>query len=287
MLGRLRLSKALSRIFDYGFSICSNRSERLELGFHRLPELRHTRGLPHPLPAMKPKHFPLVIAFLAALLLLAAGPGTRMELWDFRVGLGLLRWAAYIGLAAAVVAVVMLLLPRARSGGMAALVLSCVVGLGVAYVPWSGMQKARSLPPIHDISTDTSRPPEFVAVLPLRADAPNSAEYGGAELAAQQLKAYPDVRTHRMDAAPAQAFMRAKDAASALGWELVAADPAAGRIEATATTTWFGFKDDVVVRIEPDGVGSRVDVRSVSRVGGSDVGANAARIRAFLRVLGQ
>ena len=71
-----------------------------------------------------------------------------------------------------------------------------------------------------------------------------------------------------------------------MGWEMVSADPASGRIEATDTTFWFSFKDDVVIRIEPDPAGSQVDVRSVSRVGGSDVGANAARIRAFLKALG-
>jgi uncharacterized protein (DUF1499 family) len=70
-----------------------------------------------------------------------------------------------------------------------------------------------------------------------------------------------------------------------MGWDIVAADAPAGRIEATATTRWFGFKDDVVVRIEPAGEGSRIDVRSVSRVGGSDVGTNAKRIRAYLRRL--
>ena len=81
---------------------------------------------------------------------------------------------------------------------------------------------------------------------------------------------------------PGAAFARALASARAMGWTLVAADSAAGRIEAIATTRWFGFKDDVVVRIEPDPAGSRVDVRSVSRVGGSDVGTNARRIRKFL-----
>jgi len=78
---------------------------------------------------------------------------------------------------------------------------------------------------------------------------------------------------------------RARDAANAMGWEIVATDSLAGRIEATATTTWFGFKDDVVVRVQASGAGSRVDVRSVSRVGRSDVGANAARIRVYLKRL--
>lgn len=235
---------------------------------------------------MKPPQLPLLLAILAVLLLLAAGPGTRLELWDFRFGFTLMRWAAYIGLAAAAVALVMLLLPRFRTRRLAGLAIALVLGLGVALVPWSGMKKARSVPPIHDITTDTKRPPEFVAVLPLRVDAPNPAEYGGPEIAAQQIGAYPDLQTFQMDAAPAQAFERAQEAARTLGWEIVAVDPASGRIEATDTTFWFGFKDDVVIRVEPDGAGSRVDVRSVSRVGGSDVGANAARIRAFLQALG-
>ena len=67
-----------------------------------------------------------------------------------------------------------------------------------------------------------------------------------------------------------------------MGWEIVASDPAQGRIEATATTFWFGFKDDIVVRLAAEGTGSRVDVRSLSRIGSSDVGANAQRIRAYL-----
>ena len=235
---------------------------------------------------MNPARIPLVLAIIASLLLLLAGPGTRLDLWEFRTGFQLLRWAAYIGLAASALALVMLLLPRIRRRGLASLVVALVLGVGVAFVPWSGMQQARSVPPIHDISTDTKRPPEFVAVLPLRADASNPSEYGGPEVAAEQIGAYPDVQTHRIDASPAQAFERAQQAARGLGWEIVSADPAAGRIEATDTTFWFGFKDDVVIRIEPDGAGSRVDVRSLSRVGGSDVGANAARIRAFLQALG-
>lgn len=235
---------------------------------------------------MNPALIPLLLGVIASLLLLASGTGTRLDLWEFRTGFQLMRWAAYTGLAASALALVMLLLPRIRRRGLVALLIALVLGLAVAYVPWSGVQKARSVPDIHDISTDTQRPPEFVAVLPLRADAPNPAEYGGPEIAAAQLGGYPDLKTHRMEVAPAQALARAEQAARGLGWEIVAVDAAAGRIEATDTTFWFGFKDDVVIRIEPDGAGSRVDVRSVSRVGGSDVGANAARIRAFLDQLG-
>ena len=74
-------------------------------------------------------------------------------------------------------------------------------------------------------------------------------------------------------------------AAVELGWEIVAAEPDRGRIEATATTFWFRFKDDVVIRLTPRGYGTYVDVRSKSRIGGGDMGANANRIRRFLQRL--
>ena len=101
-------------------------------------------------------------------------------------------------------------------------------------------------------------------------------------MALAQRHAYPDIRPLFLPLAPPPAFDRALNAARAAAWEIVAADSASGRIEATATTRWFGFKDDVVVRIAPAASGSRVDVRSVSRVGQSDVGTNAKRIRDYL-----
>ena len=235
---------------------------------------------------MKPAHFAFLLGVIATLLLLAAGPGTRLALWEFGTGFQLMRWAAYAGLAAAALAVVMLLLPYTRRAGLVALVVALALGLGTAFLPWNALRLARALPPIHDITTDTERPPQFVAILPLRAAAPNPAAYGGPDVARAQAGAYPDLRTHRMDASPADAFKRALQAARDMGWEIVAADAAAGRIEATDTTFWFGFKDDVVIRVEADGAGSRVDVRSVSRVGVGDVGANAKRIRAYLQRLG-
>ncbi|HEX3234968.1 MAG TPA: DUF1499 domain-containing protein [Gemmatimonadales bacterium] len=221
------------------------------------------------------------LAGVALLLLLLAGPAVRLRLWDFGTGFSLLRWSAYIGLAAVAAALVSLL---TRTGRRSVLLQAAalIVGGGVAYVPWHWLQQARRVPPIHDITTDLEHPPEFVAVLPLRAGAPNPAAYGGPEVAAAQRKGYPDLHPLLVHLAPGPAFVRALATARAMGWELVAADSTAHRIEATATTPWFGFKDDVVIRIEPDPAGSRVDVRSVSRVGGSDVGTNARRIRAYL-----
>ncbi len=235
---------------------------------------------------MKLARLVLLLAVLAALLLLVAGPGTRMEWWDFRTGFLLMRWAVYIGLGGVALAAILLVISRTRRAGAGALMAALLIGLLAAGVPLYGLRVARSVPPIHDISTDTGRPPAFVAVVPLRADAPNPAEHAGEELAKSQREAYPDIVTHRIGAAPAAAFARVEQAARDMGWDIVATDAAAGRIEATDTTFFFGFKDDVVIRVEPDGDGSRVDVRSVSRVGTSDVGANAKRIRAYLLRLG-
>lgn len=137
-------------------------------------------------------------------------------------------------------------------------------------------------PRIHDISTDTDHPPLFVDVLPLRASAKNGATYGGSRVAAQQREAYPDIVPVDLAIAPSLAFARSRAVVIAMGWAPVSADSSAGRIEATATTRWFRFKDDVVIRIRPREGGSRVDVRSVSRVGNSDLGKNAERVRDFV-----
>ena len=236
---------------------------------------------------MKLPRFAIALAIIAAALLLAAGPGTRLALWDFRTGFQLFTWAAFTGLAAAASALVMLLIGRLRRAHGVMLGVALLLGLGVAFVPWNAMRQAKQVPPIHDISTDTTHPPAFVAILPLRADAPNPATYGGPEIAQQQAKAYPDIRPYITDNAPSLVYDRALKFAHSMGWQIVASDAGDGRIEATDTTPWFGFKDDVVIRIEPAAGGSRVDMRSVSRVGQSDVGTNARRIRAFMQKLAQ
>ena len=100
-----------------------------------------------------------------------------------------------------------------------------------------------------------------------------------------QRQAYPDIRPIALAAPPAEAFARALDAAKRMGWEIVVADAGTGHIEATATTPWFGFRDDVVVRVTPAAAGSRIDVRSVSRVGKGDLGTNAARVRRYAAML--
>ena len=228
---------------------------------------------------------PLCIALISLATLAVSGVGVRQGWWDLRLGFQMLEWSAYGGLAAAACAVIILTIPKLRTGAVMLLALTIGLGLLTGYVPWHHRQQARALPKIHDISTDLINPPLFVKILPLRASAPNPATYGGPEVAAAQKSGYPDIAPRDLNLAPTAAFARAVTAAKSMGWELVHADANNGIIEATATTFWFGFKDDVVIRIMPTATGSRVDMRSVSRVGKSDVGANAARIREFFTKL--
>ena len=139
--------------------------------------------------------------------------------------------------------------------------------------------------PIHDITTDIGNPPSFEAILSLRKDAPNPPEYAGKEAAEIQKAIYPDIVTLTVEKPTDEVFMAAEKVARDLGWEIIRADPDSGQIEATATTYWFRFKDDVVIRLTPRGTESYVDIRSKSRIGQGDMGANAGRIQTFLTML--
>lgn len=224
-----------------------------------------------------------VLAFLAAGAGLVPGIGNRLDWWHYRTAFAILTWAAWGGVAAGAISLLGALLAR-RPRPAALGVLGLAIGSLVFGVPWYLRDRGRQLPPIHDIATDTDHPPQFVAVVPLRKNAPNKLDYLR-EVAQQQQKAYPDIGPALLDVPPREAFDRALAAARAAGWEIVAAVPEDNRIEATATTLWFGFKDDVVIRVAPAGRGSRVDLRSVSRVGRSDFGANAKRVRQFVQTL--
>ena len=231
----------------------------------------------------------LVMAVCAAALvmLVASGPGTRLGLWPWQTGFSLVKWAAYTGMAGAVGAAVLVLLlavPRWRARAWVPIL---ALGFAVAAFvpPLILLEQAKGVPPIHDITTDPFDPPRFFSLLAVRRMTPNGADYGGMDIAKQQQQAYPDIKSLIVKTPPNETVQKAIDAARSQGWYIVASDTPAGRIEATDTTAWFGFQDDVVVRVRPEGAGSRVDVRSVSRVGKSDVGANAKRIRGFLKAM--
>lgn len=245
--------------------------------------------------SLSPRNSPLswagfLISIISALMLVLAGAGTRWGWWHFRTGAGIMRWGAYVGILALVVCIIAALLTRpstGRGGGAYALaILGLIIALFCVSIPWRWQRAARSAPPIHDITTDTQNPPTFVTIVPLRAEAPNSLEYGGPEVAAQQRAAYPDIQPLILDVPKQRAFALALDAVMAERWKLVASDSAAGRIEATAQTPWFGLEDDVVVRLTPVGASRTVvDVRSVSREVEGDAGTNAQRVRSYLELL--
>ena len=226
------------------------------------------------------------VSVIAILLLALAGPLYRLGVLALPNAFALLRWSAYVGVAAMVVALATAAWAYRRGSqrDMIRAAAAFVVAAVAFVVPYQWQRAARQVPPIHDITTDLENPPAFEAVIPLRADAPNTLERPPI-LAQQQRDGYPDLAPITLAQPPADVFDRALAVAQASGWEIVTADQGTGRIEATDTTRWFGFKDDVVVRITPWGSGTRVDVRSVSRVGRSDVGTNARRIQRYLEAL--
>jgi uncharacterized protein (DUF1499 family) len=227
------------------------------------------------------------LALVSAVAAVFSGMGTRYEFWNFRVGLTVLKWAAYGGIVAVAVSVAGSVFAFRSGSGLAPALIGMILGFIVVAVPAYRLQKARSVPAIHDITTDTVDPPRFSSILPLRRNASNPPDYGGPQIASQQLRAYPDITPLIVDIPPEAAFKMALAASRKMGWEIIDADRTERRIEAVDTTFWFGFKDDIVIRVRENGQGSRVDVRSVSRVGISDVGTNADRIRGFFRQMGK
>jgi uncharacterized protein (DUF1499 family) len=212
----------------------------------------------------------LALALLAFALLLFSGLGVRAGLWPFRVGFGMFAGALAAGLVGAGISAVALAVPRLRARSISILVFSLLLGLASAAVPLDYVRRVKTLPYINDVTTDTERVPEFATLRP-------SPEYPR-HFAELQRIGYPELRPLQLSTSPKDTFARALAVAREMGWEITLADEKAGAIEAVATTRWFGFKDDVVVRI---GSG-RIDVRSKSRVGRSDLGANARRIQDFL-----
>jgi uncharacterized protein (DUF1499 family) len=169
--------------------------------------------------------------------------------------------------------------PQAWAGALLGVVMPAAVLL---------LAPADGAPPIHDISTDLSDPPSFVALASIDDNRGRELSYpdGPDDTADVQRRHYPDLGTIELDLEPAEAIVEVEDAARRLGWTLVEVDEPDGRVEAYDTTPLFRFVDDVVVRVRPGrDRGSLVDVRSTSRVGQSDLGANAERIRSLRDLL--
>lgn len=228
-----------------------------------------------------------VLALAAVLAALMAALDTRYGMWHFRTGLAVFRWAAYAAIAGTALSLVGLAssVRIVIQRGFLLALMGVVIGGVLTGTAFYWNKVAHSVPRIHDITTDTQDPPKFVEILRLLKTADNSPVYGGKKLAALQRKAYPGIVPLVLEIPPDRAFDRALRTARGMGWQIIDDNKATGRIEAVATTFWFGFMDDIVIRIRADGPGSRVDVRSESRVGVSDLGKNAERIGKFLAAM--
>jgi uncharacterized protein (DUF1499 family) len=227
----------------------------------------------------------MILLFLAALSTAAGGPAYRLGLLSLGEAFSMVRYGAFIGLAAAAIGLVAVIMAviAGRLGRVLLSALVVIASLSIVAVPWLQMQKAQEVPAIHDITTDTLNPPAFQALATAREAAPNAVGYPGEATARQQEEAYPEIQPLLLDASLERVHEAAQAEILEAGWELVAVNETT--LEATATTPWFGFKDDVVIRLTDTPEGVRVDMRSASRLGRGDMGTNAARIQATLAAL--
>lgn len=247
---------------------------------------------------MKKLMLPAAFAALVIAVLVPVGAlGYRFELWDLGTAFGLLRWfgrsealagAGLVHLAIPLALIALFLAWRSRAQASAGIAIAALLANAASlYTVISIRSLAQEVPPIHDISTDLTDIPQFVAVAALRKPGDHPTEHAGSyaelDVAALQREAYPNLQT--LSIPRAAAFEQALASARDMGWAIVAQSEEQGRIEATATTFWFGFKDDIVIRLRPAGANMAVDLRSQSRVGRSDLGANAKRIRQYLQQL--
>lgn len=227
----------------------------------------------------------LVLVVIALIVEVFAGLGTRWEWWHFGTGFQVLKWGVYIAIAGVVLSIGGFLYLISEDKKLLYYPLGAVVlSVFVIAVPANHLVKAKNAPMIHEITTDIGDPPLFTTIAPIRFGATNSAEYDymdGDRII--QKKHYGDIRPVRFNFPKAKAVDIVFDVAEDMCWEIVYSNKIEGIIEATATTFWFGFKDDVSIRVTTYGVEkSTLDMRSLSRVGRGDAGRNADRIRYFL-----
>lgn len=224
-------------------------------------------------------YFTLIAAVVFAL----SGYGYQWGIWGLGTGFTLLRYSVYAAIGLLAIQTVFLFLMRETGIKIKSMILvGFLLSLSVTSAGLYWQFKAQSVPPIHDITTDLESPPEFVAMVRLRQDAPNPPEYAGEESAAAQREAYPHIQPLMLNAPKEEVIDEIVNLIAGRGWDMVAINRQEGRVEATEKLAWFGFKDDVVLRISESNGGTRVDMRSKSRIGRSDIGVNTDRIDSFL-----
>ncbi len=227
----------------------------------------------------------MIGAVVGLVSILLGALGTKIGVWGFQGGFMLLG----VGTVLAVVVFFLGLIAGAFSLSRRLRAELSAVGVGVVLsavllaVMGSQFLAATSVPAIHNITTDVENPPAFDKLIAIReAAGANPTAYDAQQLAPLQAAAYPHLQPLISAVPTAEMLTKAVEVLTDMGLQVVHVDRASGHIEATDETFWFGFKDDVVVRVRTEGDGSIVDVRSVSRVGQSDLGKNAARISEIL-----
>lgn len=225
-----------------------------------------------------------IVSVLGALTVLLSGYGYQWGWWHFGLGFSMIPWGTGAAVLGGIVAAVGLIMHKEKSQKIIItasfsifLLIAAIANLGYWY-----SEVQQGYPPIHDITTDMENPPEFVAIAPLRADAPNPVEYAGAETAATQRDFYPDLAPITTSMSYDEAYEHALETTRDMSWTLVDENRQEGRIEAYHKLAWFGFIDDVVIRVDTTETGSIIDIRSKSRIGRGDLGVNAKRIRAYI-----
>ena len=221
--------------------------------------------------------------FLAvSILIVFLGPiGSRAGWWDYYFAVKLFKWAALLACISFIFIVGGMFLSNGGSRKKAILVSLIISALAIPVVStllyWQNAKQ--KYPPIQDISTDIFEPPEYWY-------APNVKVYDPLAIADMQMLAYPDVEPAVLSLPFDRAFKLIHEIIRDTGWEILAVEPENGRIEATETTFWFGFSDDIVIRVTSEGESSVIDIRSTSRFGsGGDGGTNAKRIIRLLNAL--
>jgi len=231
----------------------------------------------------------LTVAVLAGIVLLLSGPGYRLGWWPLSLAYGFLSYGLLAGLAALSLGVIALLVSWQAGSvrGRNFALVGVTVALVVAYVPFYWRTLAVQSAPLHDITTDLDHPPAFHALAGLRLPQENDIAYGGEEVARLQEEAYPEIGPLISEKEPDEVFTAVMKVLGDTNWEIASIDTETREVEATDRTFWFGFRDDVIIRVTPQGGGSRVDMRSQSRISKVDAGSNARRVQQFLDAVRQ
>lgn len=235
--------------------------------------------------------FSMIFGIVAAIVLLLSGYGYQWNWWELGVAFSwLLPGSLVLALIGCALALVYGFARRkgSTSPSIKTVVAGVVLSLAVMATVGYWFYEARQYPPIHDITTDIENPPRFQAMVPLRAEASNDTTYGDQEKADTQREHYPEIQTLYLETEYGQAFDHALKAARQMPWEqIVTSEKEQGLIEAYDKLPWFGFIDDVVIRVDTTETPgrSKIDVRSVSRIGRGDIGVNAHRIREYLEAV--